>query len=101
MTTETDIKINEKVKKKTVLPPKYKVVFVNDDYTPIDWVISVLMKIFRHTAESAQELTLTVHNEGSAVVGIYSYEVAEQKSVEATTQSRERGFPLQIKLEKE
>jgi ATP-dependent Clp protease adaptor protein ClpS len=101
MSTDTDIQINEKIKKKTMLPPKYKVVFLNDNVTPIDWVILVLTTIFKHSQESATEITLKIHNEGSAVVGIYTYEIAEQKSVEATTQSRDKGFPLQIKLEED
>lgn len=103
MSTEIleDIKIDEKIGKKLEEPKMFKVVFLNDDSTPIDWVIEILTKIFKHSQQSAEKLTLTIHTEGSAVVGIYTYEIAEQKSVEATQSSRERGFPLQIRLEKE
>lgn len=96
-----EIKIDEKVKQVIIEPPKFKVVMLNDDATPMDWVIDVLIKIFKHTESTAKELTLTIHNEGSGVAGIYTYEIAEQKSIEAVNASRERGFPLQIKVDKE
>lgn len=101
MATEANVKIDEKVKKRITLPPKYKVVFLNDDQTPVDWVVDLLMSIFKYDEISATELTLTIHNEESAVVGVYTYEIAEQKSVEAMNRSRDRGFPLQVKLERE
>jgi ATP-dependent Clp protease adaptor protein ClpS len=103
MSTEIleDIKIDEKIKKKSEEPSKYKVVMLNDDTTPMEWVIDVLKMIFNHSQETAEQITLTIHTEGSAVVGIYTYEIAEQKSVESVTASRERGFPLQLRLDKE
>ena len=103
MSTEIleDIKIDEKIKKKSEEPSKYKVVMLNDDTTPMEWVIDVLKLIFNHSQHTAEEITLTIHNEGSAVVGIYTYEIAAQKSVESVTASRERGFPLQLRLDKE
>jgi ATP-dependent Clp protease adaptor protein ClpS len=96
-----EIKIDEKIKQVVNEPSKYKVVLLNDDATPMDWVIDVLITIFKHTESTAKELTLTIHNEGSGVAGIYTYEIAEQKSVEAMNASRDRGFPLQIKVDKE
>jgi ATP-dependent Clp protease adaptor protein ClpS len=101
MSTLADIQIDEKIKQITQEPAKYKVIFINDEVTPIEWVIEILVKIFKHSQASAEALTLQIHNDGSAVVGIYSYEIAEQKSVEATVASRDKGFPLQIRLEKE
>jgi ATP-dependent Clp protease adaptor protein ClpS len=95
----TDIKLDEKIKKVEKEPSKYNVIMLNDDATPIDWVIELLESIFKYTRESAETITLKIHNEGSAVVGTYSYEIAEQKSVEAVTLSRNNGFPLQVKLE--
>jgi ATP-dependent Clp protease adaptor protein ClpS len=74
---------------------------LNDDTTPMEWVIDLMKMIFNHSQETAEQLTLTIHNEGSAVVGIYTYEIAEQKSVESTNASREHGFPLQLRLDKE
>lgn len=96
-----DIKIDEKIKKVTKEPGKYKVIMLNDDQTPMEWVIEILMTIFKHSETTAKELTLTIHNEGSGIAGIYAYEIAEQKAIEATSSSRDRGFPLQLRIDKE
>jgi|TARA_R110000803_G_scaffold22321_3_gene55720 ATP-dependent Clp protease adaptor protein ClpS len=103
MSTEfvNDVQIDEVVKKKAEEPLRYKVVLLNDDQTPVEWVIKVLVDIFKHTNDTAEKITLTIHNEGSGIAGIYTYEIAEQKTIEATTESRNHGFPLQIKLEEE
>jgi ATP-dependent Clp protease adaptor protein ClpS len=103
MTTEfiDDVQLDERIKKVTQEPIKYKVVLLNDDQTPVEWVVKVLTEIFKHTNETAEQITLAIHNEGSGVAGIYTFEIAEQKSIEATTASRNHGFPLQIKLEEE
>ena len=100
-TFKEDIKLAEKIKKEIGLPKRYKVIILNDDLTPMEWVISILTEIFKHTQSQAQELTLAIHSDGSAIAGIYSYEIAEQKSVEATMLSRNNGFPLAFKLEVE
>lgn len=100
-TTDVDVKIDEKIKIKITEPKKYMVLFLNDDHTPIDFVIELMISIFKHSQETAKELTLKVHNEGSAVVGVYSYEIAEQKGIEATQTARQAGFPLQIKVDQE
>tara|TARA_B110000285_G_scaffold230712_1_gene297833 strand:- start:2433 stop:2735 length:303 start_codon:yes stop_codon:yes gene_type:complete len=99
--TETDIVIDEKIDEIVLEPPRYKVVLLNDDQTPMEWVIEVLVSIFKHSETTAKEITLAIHSEGSGLAGIYSYEIAEQRSLEAVSASRERGFPLQIKLEEE
>jgi ATP-dependent Clp protease adaptor protein ClpS len=101
MSTETEVVIDEKIKKEVRPPKKFKVVFLNDDATPIDFVIELLMSIFHHSYETAQQLTLTIHTEGSGIAGVYSYEIAEQKGIEATNVSRNQGFPLQVKIEQE
>ena len=67
----------------------------------MDFVIELLVKIFKHKPETAKDLTLKIHKEGSAVCGTYTYELAEQKGTEATNESRDRGFPLQVKIESE
>ena len=82
-------------------PSKYKCIVLNDDRTPMDFVIAMLIRIFKHNHSSAEGLTMKIHHEGAAVAGIYTYEVAEQKTVEATQLSREHGFPLVIKVEPE
>jgi ATP-dependent Clp protease adaptor protein ClpS len=103
MMTETveDVKLDEKISITAEVPPKYKVIMLNDNATPMDFVTSILCLVFRHTDETAKKVMLTIHEEGSAVVGIYTYEIAEQRALEATTLSRDNGFPLQLKLEQE
>lgn len=97
----TEIEIKEQIKETVKEPGKYKVIMLNDDATPMDFVVEILVLIFRHSEETARDLTMKIHDNGSAVVGIYTYEVAEQKSIEATKVSRENGFPLQVSIEKE
>jgi len=101
--TETveDVKLDEKISITAEVPPKYKVIMLNDNATPMDFVTSILCLVFRHTDERAKKIMLTIHEEGSAVVGIYTYDIAEQRALEATTLSRDNGFPLQLKLEQE
>lgn len=101
MSSDTDIVIDEKIEQTITIPPKYNVVMLNDDHTPIDWVIDILVRVFKHTREMSEKITLSIHTDGSAVVGTYSYEIAEQKSVEVVNESRSNGFPLQLKIEEE
>lgn len=98
---DTDIQLDEKIVKQVLKPRKYRVIMLNDDATPMEFVVGILTEIFKHSVSSAEKIMLTIHNEGSAIVGIYSYEIAEQKSVEAMTLSRNNGFPLQLKLEED
>ena len=98
---DTEINVKEKIKEVVKEPERYKVLFLNDDHTPMDFVVSLLVEVFRHSEKTAQELTMKIHSDGQAVVGVYSFEIAEQKSIEATKLSRENGFPLQIAIEKE
>jgi ATP-dependent Clp protease adaptor protein ClpS len=99
MTTEA------KVEEKTVVsvqPPKmWKVVFLNDDATPMELVIELLMGVFKHSESSAKEITLEIHNTGSGIAGVYAYEIAEQKGIEATLVARQNGSPLRIQVEQE
>jgi ATP-dependent Clp protease adaptor protein ClpS len=101
MSTLTDVKIDEKIKQVIKEPGKFKVILLNDDTTPMEWVIDILCTIFKHSKETAEKITLTVHNEGSGVAGVYTYEIAEQKAIEAVNASRDRGFPLQLRLDAE
>ena len=97
----TDVQIDEKIKLDIKEPGKHNVIMLNDDATPMEWVIGVLKEIFRHSDADAEALTMKIHNEESAVVGTYKYEIAEQKSAEATSASRNYGFPLQVRVEEE
>lgn len=82
-------------------PGKFKVIVCNDDVTPIEFVISMLIAVFRHNEKSALELTLSIHNSGSAIAGTFTFEVAEQKALDATNLARAHGYPLIIKVEPE
>jgi ATP-dependent Clp protease adaptor protein ClpS len=97
----TEVVIDEKIKREIKEPNNYNVIMLNDDGTPMEWVVQVLQEIYRHSLTSAQEIMLTIHNEGSAVVGTYKYEIAEQKAVETVNASRNQGFPLICKVEEE
>ena len=103
MTTENVIDIVKK--KQTVRQPKepgkFKVIVCNDDVTPVEFVIAMLMKIFRHDEKTAVNLTIQVHEQGKGIAGVYSFEIAEQKAIDATNMARLNDFPLVIKIEAE
>ena len=101
MTTETteEILIDEKISLKKDLPSKYNVIFLNDNQTPMDFVTELLISLFKHSKETAEKIMLTVHEEGKAVVGTYTFEIAEQKTTEAIVIARKEGFPLGIQME--
>jgi len=95
--TDTVVKKKNTVKE----PEKFKVVFHNDEHTPMEFVIQVLMLIFKHDEESAKKITIEVHESGKAVAGIYFYEIAEQKATETVGVARTNGFPLAVTVEKQ
>ena len=82
-------------------PRKYKVIYHNDNYTPMEFVTWSLMEFFNRTEIDAQSLTLEVHKHGSAVAGIYDHQIAEQKIWEVLSSARENEFPLQVTGEQE
>lgn len=96
-----DIQLDEKIVIDEKEPGKYNVIFLNDDKTPMDWVIELLTQIFKHSRETAEKITMQIHNEGASCVGTYTYEIAEHKSIETINASRNHGFPLQVKVEQE
>ena len=95
--SDTATKIEENLKLKE--PPLYKVLFIDDDVTPMYFVVNCLMSIFMHTIDAAQDLTHKIHQEGFAIVAVLPYEIAEQKGIETTVLSRNNNYPLQIKIE--
>jgi ATP-dependent Clp protease adaptor protein ClpS len=99
--TSTSVTTVEKEKIDTKGPGRYKVLFFNDDKTPMDWVIGLLTTIFKHNDKSALALTLQVHHKDKAVVGVYSFEIAESKTNEALQVTRAAGFPLRIETKEE
>jgi len=101
MTTETIIEKKKQTSREIKEPSKYKVIVCNDDVTPVDFVIAMLVSIFKLDERSAVDLTLKVHNQGSAIAGVYPHEIAEQKCLDATQMARLNGFPLIIKIEAE
>lgn len=101
MTTDTVEQKKSKTTNKIQEPGRYKVIICNDDVTPVDFVVNILITIFKHDPKTAQELTLSVHNTGSAVAGVYRYEIAEQKCIDSNNTSRSNGFPLITKVEPE
>lgn len=101
MTTDTVIEKKTITTRKFKEPSKYKVIVCNDDVTPVEFVVAMLVSVFNHEERQALNLTLTVHNNGSAVAGIYSFEVAEQKVMDATEMARLNGYPLKVKAEAE
>jgi ATP-dependent Clp protease adaptor protein ClpS len=82
-------------------PKKYKVILFNDNYTPMDFVVALLVEIFKKTVDEATQITMKVHNEGKGIAGIYYYEIAEQKVAEATIVSQSNNFPLKLGIEEE
>lgn len=80
-------------------PPMFKVIYINDNKTSMDFVISSLVNYFDYTPFTAEKITVDIHEAGAAVVAVLPYEVAEQKGIEITVEARSQGFPLQIKLE--
>ena len=97
--SETITKVKESIDTVILEPGRFKVVLYNDDSTPMEFVIALLIKIFRHSEESAVHLTMKVHNDGSAVAGVYTHEIAEQKGLESSNLARQHGYPLVIKVE--
>lgn len=99
MSTATSVE--EKVVVSLQPPKLWKVIFLNDDQTPMELVIDLLTKIFKHNESSARDITLEIHETGSGIAGVYTFEIAEQKGIEATNIARANGSPLRIQVEQE
>lgn len=90
-----------KPKSKTKRPPLYKVMLLNDDYTPMEFVVHVLERYFAMTHAQAFEVMITVHKKGLAVVGVFPHEIAETKVMQVMDAARANQHPLQCIMEKE
>ena len=99
--SDIDIKLRTKVKPKTERPKLHKVILVNDDYTPREFVVTVLKGVFRVTDDQAYRIMITAHRHGVCVVAVYTKDVAETKATEATDAGRRAGFPLMFTTEPE
>ena len=92
---EARIKTNTSLKE----PPMFKVIYMNDDQTAVEFVINSLVQYFEYSENTAEKVTYDIHDSGSAVVAVLPYEIAEQKGIEVTLSARAENYPLQIKLE--
>ena len=90
-----------KAKPKTKKPSMYKVLMLNDDYTPMEFVVHVLERFFSKSTEEATRIMLHVHQKGVGICGVYTYEVAETKVAQVTSFARQHEHPLQCTMEKE
>lgn len=93
--TRTKIEPREDLKE----PPLFKVIYLNDNQTTMEFVIESLIEHFDYNPTTAEKLTIDIHEDGSAVVAVLPYEMAEQKGIEVTVSARSEGYPLQVKLE--
>jgi ATP-dependent Clp protease adaptor protein ClpS len=98
---DTGTHIITKTRPKTKRPSLYKVLLLNDDYTPMDFVVLVLERFFNKPPEEATRIMLHVHQKGVGICGVYTYEVAETKVAQVTSFARQHEHPLQCTMEKE
>lgn len=89
-----------KTRPETKRPSMYRVLLLNDDYTPMEFVVAVLQQIFNKSSEDATRIMLHVHQNGVGVCGVYTYEVAETKVVQVVDAARKAQHPLQCTMEK-
>ena len=95
--TKIKVEINEHLRE----PSLFKIIYVNDNETSMEFVVESLIEIFDYAPTTAENLTVKVHEEGSAIVAVMPFEMAEQKGIEVTVSARSAGYPLQVKLEPE
>lgn len=95
----TDVRTKLKPNLMLKEPSLYKVLYINDEVTTMEFVVYTLMEYFDYSKESALAITDEIHEAGSAVVAVLPYEIAEQLGIEITLDARKQGFPLQVKIE--
>lgn len=98
---EGGVAVDSKVERKLAKPRLYKVIFHNDDFTTMEFVVALLMDVFHHTEGSAQAIMLHIHRTGLGVAGIYTHEVAETKVAQVMDLAEKAEFPLQCTMEPE
>ena len=99
--SKTLVKPRTKVQPKTQRPPLYKVILLNDDFTPREFVVQVLKAVFRTTEDQAYRIMMTAHQRGVCVVATFTRDIAESKAKEATDMGRQKGYPLAFSTEPE
>lgn len=95
------ISIAISVKPKLQKPSLYKVLLLNDDYTPMEFVVHVLQKFFHKSLDEATQIMLNVHRRGIGICGVYTYEIAETKATQVMDLAQREQHPLQLRIEKE
>jgi ATP-dependent Clp protease adaptor protein ClpS len=90
-----------RTREKTERPPRFKVVLYNDDYTPMEFVVSLLQQLFSKPPAEATQLMLEIHHKGAGIAGVYVLEVAETKVATVHRMAEERGYPLRAGVEPE
>ena len=98
---KTEIKTTLKPNLSLAEPPLFKIIYLNDEVTSMEFVVSSLIEYFNYTDDTAIHITENIHSNGSAVVAVLPYEIAEQKGIEVTVSARSQGYPLQVKVESE
>jgi ATP-dependent Clp protease adaptor protein ClpS len=98
---EGGVATEERTERKLKRPRLYKVLFHNDDYTTMEFVVAVLQHVFHHSETSATAIMLNVHRTGIGVAGIYTYEIAETKVAQTMDLAQQAEFPLQLSIEPE
>jgi ATP-dependent Clp protease adaptor protein ClpS len=101
MSNDTDTKSKTRTRIKVARPPLHKVILVNDDYTPREFVVRVLKAEFRITEDQANRIMITAHTKGACVVAVFTRDVAETKATRATEMARGEGYPLLFTTEPE
>lgn len=101
MATSVNTRSRTETKPQTERPKVYKVLLLNDDYTPREFVVSVLRAVFRMTTDEAHAVMLTAHMRGLCVVAVYTRDIAETKATQATDMAQREGFPLLFTTEPE
>jgi len=90
----------EEARPEVKLPPMYRVILINDDYTPMDFVIEILINFFRMSHDRATQVMLHVHTKGKGVCGVFTFEIAETKVAQVNEYSRQSEHPLKCTMEK-
>ena len=99
MSNEIEIELNDELDLQE--PKKYKVFLLNDDFSTMDFVIDILVIVFRKTVDEASAIMLNIHNNGRDICGVYTHEIASTKVAQVKTRAREKGFPLKAVMEEE
>jgi ATP-dependent Clp protease adaptor protein ClpS len=99
--SKTIVQPRTKTRTKTQRPPLYKVILLNDDYTPREFVVQVLKAVFRMNESQAHGVMMTAHRRGACVIAVYTRDVAETKAAEATDLGKSKGYPLYFTTEPE